>query len=441
MSPEQLCGDKLDGRTDLYSLGCVLHEMLTGETPFAGGESLDVVMMRRLTEAAPRPSALNDQVPALLDEIVARLLARAPDERYPDARAVAEALGAAQDAMEGPRPTTAMRKRGGPVAARTPTPGPSAPASVQVIVGTRPPRRSREAVPPAPLSPALPFRSLSLGEATPTAEAPRPAVPVGVGVPSRAPTRLAVTALGVALLGGGLFVSWRLTRQTSAAASAPPRSATAPAPQPDTRGAPVAVNEHAATAATRRLETSPAPRPVTRQPTATTPARPVPDVTKPVLSSPQTGSQASTTPVTPPPESKAVERAPPPAVSEAKPRVDSAAEAERAETPRIRQALESYVRAIGAKQMDVLLELFPGMNDRARGGYKAMFESASDLSAQPTGAPTIAVHGSTADAEFAYDIKGYMSSRGNFTQHLSSRAKLQRTGPRWIIVDLLNTAQ
>ena len=49
MSPEQICADKLDGRTDLYSLGCVLYEMLIGVTPWAD-DSIEAVMMRRLTE-------------------------------------------------------------------------------------------------------------------------------------------------------------------------------------------------------------------------------------------------------------------------------------------------------------------------------------------------------------------------------------------------------
>jgi hypothetical protein len=392
--------------------------------------------MRRLMEAAPRPSALNDQVPPQLDEIVARLLSRAPDERYHDARAVAEALGAAQDTMEGPRPTTAVRKRGGPVAVRTPTPGPREPASV-VSAGTRPPRRSREDVPPAPLSPAIPFRSLSLGEATPAAEAARPAAPVAGAHPSRAPTRLAVTALGVVLLGGGLFAAWRLTRQTIAppVSSARARTAIAPAPPPDTRAAPVAFNEHAATAA-RPIETSPATRPVTRQPAATTPARPAPTaptVTKPASSSAATGSlAASTTPVTTPPETKALEPAPPPAVTESKPRVDSAAEAERAESARVRQTVESYVRAIGAKQMDVLRQVFPGMSEAFRNGYGALFQNASDLSTQLAGAPAITMHGNMADALFAYDLKGHDPSRGNFNQHLSVRARLQRTDRGWI---------
>lgn len=89
MSPEQLLGDhELDGRSDTYSLGCVLYEMLTGRQPFAGKEGF----VKRFTEAAPLASSVRKDVPDWLDAVVARSLARDPRQRYPVAEDFVTAL-------------------------------------------------------------------------------------------------------------------------------------------------------------------------------------------------------------------------------------------------------------------------------------------------------------------------------------------------------------
>jgi len=81
MSPEQASGEMLDARSDLFSLGAVLYECLTGKSPFAA-ESLTAMVARLLTWEPPRPSKLNPQTPANLDGVVLKLLAKDRRQRY-----------------------------------------------------------------------------------------------------------------------------------------------------------------------------------------------------------------------------------------------------------------------------------------------------------------------------------------------------------------------
>jgi serine/threonine protein kinase/tetratricopeptide (TPR) repeat protein len=92
MSPEQLMGDnELDGRSDTYSLGCVLFEMLTGKPPFSGKEGF----VKRFTEEPPSPSSVRKDLPPWIDVIVTTALARSPNDRYQTAHELVTALTAA----------------------------------------------------------------------------------------------------------------------------------------------------------------------------------------------------------------------------------------------------------------------------------------------------------------------------------------------------------
>jgi serine/threonine protein kinase len=104
MAPEQLQGRLLDARADLYALGCILYELLTGRPPFPGLQPQQVVW-GHLHTPPRRPSELMEGLPAELDELVLRLLAKEPRERLGHADDVAAALAAlgAEDGWEGPQ--------------------------------------------------------------------------------------------------------------------------------------------------------------------------------------------------------------------------------------------------------------------------------------------------------------------------------------------------
>jgi serine/threonine protein kinase len=85
MSPEQASGKDLDRRSDIFSLGIILHEMLTGRRLFKSDDEVRTLERIKAGDVDP-PSTLNPTIPARLDEIVMRALARDPDDRYQDAR-------------------------------------------------------------------------------------------------------------------------------------------------------------------------------------------------------------------------------------------------------------------------------------------------------------------------------------------------------------------
>jgi eukaryotic-like serine/threonine-protein kinase len=92
MSPEQIEGSEyLDGRSDIYSLGCVLFEMLVGEPPYSGA-TLEAIIARRVTSPVPSPRTFRDLVPEVIDGTVKKALAKLPADRFVSAAQFAEAL-------------------------------------------------------------------------------------------------------------------------------------------------------------------------------------------------------------------------------------------------------------------------------------------------------------------------------------------------------------
>ncbi|NNC78740.1 MAG: protein kinase [Acidimicrobiales bacterium] len=128
LAPEQIQGNLVDGRTDLYSLTIVLYEMLCGEVPFSATDLIGA--MDRMKRPAPSARSLRRDISPELEAFIAKGLERNPADRYPDARSYAAALTALQrpDATSvqpsSPAPTTPS------IGAVAPTPIPSIPVRV-----------------------------------------------------------------------------------------------------------------------------------------------------------------------------------------------------------------------------------------------------------------------------------------------------------------------
>jgi serine/threonine kinase PknH len=124
MAPERFSAGVADARSDVYALACVLHECLTGHAPYPG-DSMEQQLLGHLTLDPPRPSADRPDIPAGFDEVIARGMAKNPDERYQSAHELATAAKHALGAAPPRAPETARTPRADP------SPGPA-----QATVGT-----------------------------------------------------------------------------------------------------------------------------------------------------------------------------------------------------------------------------------------------------------------------------------------------------------------
>lgn len=117
MAPEQIRGERVDHRTDLYAFGCVLYELLTGAPWVETGSNVGAVLYQHLDRPPAPPTSLRPDVPEHLDALVLELLAKRPDDRPPDAASVADRLRGVEPRTRDARP--AADTAGMPAADRT----------------------------------------------------------------------------------------------------------------------------------------------------------------------------------------------------------------------------------------------------------------------------------------------------------------------------------
>jgi serine/threonine protein kinase len=301
MSPEQVRGAAVDGRSDMFSLAVVLYEMLTSQKPFTG-ESITTIIFKIVSENPTAAKDLNPSVGTKLNAVVMKALAKEPAERYPSCQEFAEALqaAAAQTAnltptirkmnavFEGNEPSdpammTLPDRRAEPVTPAAAPPPPPPPAPPPPAVSTV----AREAA-PAPSAAAKKLPPLEVkheaeetmpamrGAPAPQAEAvlAPPPEPAAEERP-KGKSRWAIVAVAaIVLIGAGLYwftqpgsvPAQEPANPAASSVSAPPAAAPQPSGQPPAAAPPVAKPSPFDTAA------PPAAKPVTKTPAAPVPA-------------------------------------------------------------------------------------------------------------------------------------------------------------------------
>jgi serine/threonine-protein kinase len=143
LSPEQARGGEVDQRSDLYSLGIVLYELLTGKTPFEGDTPVEIAMKHLSTPPQP-PSKLRSDIPRELDMVVLRALAKDPDDRYQSADEMEADL---ERVSRGARVAPATKESATQVM-RAPAPPPVVESTAATMIAPSPTRRRGRDVPP-----------------------------------------------------------------------------------------------------------------------------------------------------------------------------------------------------------------------------------------------------------------------------------------------------
>ena len=203
MSPEQCRGKNVDHRTDIYSLGVLIHVLLTGKKPF-DGESVMDILLKHLTDAPPRLSATLPHVPKALDDALGALLEKDPGKRPQTA---ADALNTLEAAVQG-LPPEVLKARGG-----------ADPGRVSIVSGVGPHKSSAEGAEAQTI--VDPVRS-DMGPPNATLEpaARDTSVPLATGSGAAPRRRLWIPAVAFAAAGAGAAAALLLMASKPAAGGA-----------------------------------------------------------------------------------------------------------------------------------------------------------------------------------------------------------------------------
>jgi serine/threonine-protein kinase len=243
MSPEQAKGNELDGRSDLFSVGCVLYEMLTGKRAFRG-ESITGLIFKVITEDPEPLKDLRKDVPDAMVRIVAKAMAKTQEARFQSGRELAAAL----QPFVGVADTPTMRQAETPTESLPVLDEVAATAQMQPTIAAAPTRVTPKPAVPAVSPPAPPARPAPPPLARPAQRGRSGSTGLFIGL-----AVLGVLAVGVVLVGAWMMFS--KPKQSPAVASSAPPTVTAPA-----------------VTTTTLLATAPTPAPATPEPVATSSA-------------------------------------------------------------------------------------------------------------------------------------------------------------------------
>ncbi|MEW5788360.1 MAG: serine/threonine-protein kinase [Pseudomonadota bacterium] len=209
MSPEQFMAQRVDGRSDLFSTGVLLYELLTGEKPFVGN-SFASIMHKVLKEQPIPPSELNITIPTLFDAVVAKALSKRPDERFQNAQAFAQALDAALAGrpMAPDASSDATMMVSGPAAA---VPAPARDTGATVVVGGDAPTVAATRAQPAEGPDGYPDKTVTMSGLRPQVSDPMATVFAAPGASAqpdagRNKKLIGIAAAVILLLGGGVML-------------------------------------------------------------------------------------------------------------------------------------------------------------------------------------------------------------------------------------------
>ena len=198
MSPEQAAGEReIDGRSDVYSLGIVAYQMVTGELPFQA-PTVAGILMKQITEPAPMVTLKRPDVPEDLALAISRCLEKDPENRWPTADALRRALETRT--VTGYRPTGTSWRAGGRTAGRTAPPrNATAERPLRPLAGSVPARRNDRALASRDRPPLRPVRDLDKEDKI------RP--PVDTGEPEIVQKTRAIFARWAAVSGGVMLIN------------------------------------------------------------------------------------------------------------------------------------------------------------------------------------------------------------------------------------------
>lgn len=274
MSPEQGQGERGDERSDIYSLGVVLYEMVTGRVPF-DADTPFAIIMKHINESLPLPTTINPDIPEGVERVILKALSKNPDDRYQKAgemgKALREAVGITADQTLVSMPITTI----------APTP--------RVKEVDLPPGLDRTPTPVPSQITEAPATSTATRTVIPATVAGLPVLPVALGTGAI----LVVCLIGLAIVGTRIFTTTELRQeainatQTALAATLAAQGVNTPTPLPTV--AATHTNTPAPTPTERVIVVTPTPLPAADTPTSISPTDtpiPVPPTSTPLAPTP-----------------------------------------------------------------------------------------------------------------------------------------------------------